>query len=137
MFPYEPRLCRTSLDVPSRVQSIPRVSEKSAERFVEEKYMTRVGFMSDPACMVKKVFFEFFFFSVLSVVTQNSSLLHKKDTSIVDSRSQNVRSLNTFCRISRQVIGGSCPILLYTGRTGHKPDSRQVFFPRKPLGRFF
>ena len=30
-------------------QSIPRVSEKSAEWFVEEKYMPRVGFMSDPA----------------------------------------------------------------------------------------
>ena len=39
-----------SLDARNRFQSIPRVSEKSAERFLWHKYMTRVGFMSRPAC---------------------------------------------------------------------------------------
>ena len=31
----------------------------------------------------------------------------------VDSRPQNVRSLNTFCKTFRQVNGGVCPILRY------------------------
>ena len=77
MFPFEIRVRRTLLCAPSRVTSIPEVSEKNIKNWPREKPVTRRKPKADPAVILipggilkspdcyyfqKKSYFDFFFF---------------------------------------------------------------------------